>query len=119
MGHVFVDVRIFNPNDPSLYVDIPNALIDTGATWTTIPSGFAPYLQLIDEGPFLVRTASGPQELRQSGARVQVQGISVLTGILLSDTDGRAVIGVTTLEMAGFAVDPVNQRLIPSEALLM
>lgn len=112
-------MRILNPNDPSLFVDIPNALIDIGATWTTIPSGFAPYLQLIDEGPFLVRTASGPRELRRSGARIEIQGMSVLTGILLSDTVGRAVIGVTTLEMAGFAVDPVNQRLILTEALLM
>jgi predicted aspartyl protease len=119
MGHVFVDMKVSNPQDESLFVEMPNALVDTGATWTTIPAGFAPYLHLVDLGPAPVRTASGSQELRQSYARVEIEGKFIVTNILLSETVGRAVIGVTTLEAMAFGVDPIHQKLIPGELLLM
>lgn len=119
MGHVRVKVGIANPRDRSKIIEVPDALVDAGATWTSIPRSVADELSLDIVGQVRVRTAAGPQTLDQSYAYLQIEGKDLVSFALISDTYPSVLIGVTTLEGMGFAVDPVNERLIESELLLL
>ena len=66
-----------------------------------------------------MRTASGAQELDQSYARIELAGKELVTHILISDTLTTVLVGVTTLEALGLAVDPAKGQLTESEILLL
>ncbi len=119
MGHVRVPLRISNPMQPELFVEINDALIDTGATWTCIPSRLVAEIGLHDGGPFGVRTASGLQEVRKSYATLLLAGQELTTNVLLSETLDTVLIGVTTLESLGLAVDPNKGQITQTEVLLL
>ena len=119
MGHVRLPLRISHPDNPATFVEVSDALVDTGATSTCVPRSLVADLNLPQRGITIVRTATGPQSLIQSYADLGLQGKRLVTHILISDTLDTVLIGVTTLEAMGFAVDPVNQRLVESELLLL
>lgn len=119
MGHVRVSVRLANPAKRRRTVEVADALVDTGATWTTVPRSLADDLGLDIVGQFPVRTAAGPQNLDQSYAFIEIQGKALVSFVLVSDTYPGVLVGVTTLEGMGFAVDPVTERLVDSELLLL
>ncbi len=119
MGHVKVAFKVANPSHRQEVIEVPDALVDTGATWTTIPRQLADQLALDVVGRVRVRTAAGPQEVDQSYAYVEIQGKDIVTFVLISDTYPGVLIGVTTLEGLGFAVDPTSQRLVDAELLLL
>jgi clan AA aspartic protease len=119
MGHVRVPLRITNPDDPTLTVLVPDALVDTGATSTCVPASMARELGLRMRGSASVRTVEGVQELTASWAELELQGKTLVTHILVSETVDIVLIGVTTLESMGFAVDPQGERLVPTELLLL
>ena len=118
MGHVRVATKLANPARRSETVEV-EALVDTGATWTTLPRGIADDLGLDIVGQFTVRTATGPQTLDHSYAYVEIEGKGLVAFVLISDTYPGVIIGVTTLEGMGFAVDPKTGRLVDSELLLL
>ncbi len=119
MGHVRVNVRVANPADPLERVEIPNALIDTGSTWSVLPRRYADQLRLPLADDVTVRTAAGLQRLRQSYAWLELQGKHLVEGVLVTDSYPDLIIGVTTLEKLGFAVGPKTERLVDSELLLL
>jgi predicted aspartyl protease len=119
MSHVKVTIHIANAERREKAVDVPEALVDTGATWTTVPRALAQSLELPSLGPIRGHTAGGVQELEQSYAYVELQGKHGVTPILISDVMDRVLIGVVTLESLAFAVDPSTERLIDSPLLLL
>jgi len=119
MGHVRVDLKLANPNRRGEAIDVSQVLVDTGATWTTVPRALADQLQLDIVGQTRVRTATGPQSLDHSYAWIRIQGKDLVSFVLVSDTYPGVLIGVTTLEGMGFAVDPSSQSLIDAELLLL
>ena len=119
MGHVRVQLRITNPDDAEKTVVVPDALVDTGATSTCVPARLIESLGLRTRGSATVRTAEGVPELRASWAELELQGKSLVTHILISETLDTVLVGVTTLEGMGFVVDPRGERLIPTELLLL
>lgn len=118
MGHVNVTIRISNPADPARFVDV-DALVDTGATLTTIPREMANHLDLPIRGQNSVRTASGIEVVDRSSAWIEIEGKDGFIQVSVSDSYPGVLVGVLTLETLGFAVDPVGQRLIDSELLLL
>ena len=119
MGHVRVQLRISNPENPNLSVEVPNALVDTGATWTSVPRALVADLRLRQVGSIRVRTAAGHQELEQSYAHLDLEGKSLVTNISISDSLDTVLVGVTTLESLGLAVDPVKGHLVETDLLLL
>lgn len=119
MGHVRVPLKLANPADRSTVIDVQEAPVDTGATWTTLSRRLADELGLDIVGKYRVRTAAGPQELDQSYAYIELQGKALVSFVLISETYPGVLIGVTTLEGMGFAVDPTTERLVDSELLLL
>ena len=119
MRHVRVPIRLANPERRDGAVDVQDALVDTGATWTTIPRalGESLGLRVIDQTG--VKTAAGPQQLDQSYAYVELAGKRMVTPLLISDTLETVLIGAMTLEGMGLAVDPSTGQLKESEVFLL
>ena len=115
MSSMFTDVRISNPLNESRYVDIPDALVNTKAMWTTISSDFASYLQLDDLGPAPAYAFAGADGVRHSFAEIELQGKHIVTSILLSDEVEGAIIGATALAALALARDEEQGRLVERE----
>lgn len=112
-------IKLANPERRADGVEVEEALVDTGATWTTIPRALAHKLRLQVTGPMAVKTAAGPQRLDQSYAYIELAGKTMVTPLLISDTLETTLIGVITLEAMGLAVDPGTGSLREPEVFLL
>jgi len=117
MGTFFHSITLVSPSGASETLE---ALVDTGAMFTTIP---APILERLGVRPFRtmpVRFANGQVEewpLGQVEAELNGQRMPILC--LFGSPDAPPIIGAHTLEAFLLAVDPVEQKLVPKEAYLM
>jgi clan AA aspartic protease len=96
------------------------ALVDTGSSYTWIPS---PILAQLGIGPtrrFPFVLADGRHiEGDMAEVRVQYGGTEITTIVVFGDEGTQPLLGAYTLEGLGVAPDPVNQRLIEVPGLLM
>lgn len=119
MGIVKVKITIANPKDLSRRREIPDAIVDTGASWTTIPKSLADELGLDILGKKRVSTANGVVEVEHSFALVEYDGHQSVADIMVTETYPGVLLGALTLEGMALAVDPKNGKLIESELLLL
>jgi len=119
MGHVRVPILLANTEHRELAEEIPDALVDTGASWMTIPRSLADRLELPKIGEVTGRTAGGLQTLDQSYCYFELAGKGGVGPLLISDMIDIVLIGVLTLEAAALAVDPSNGRLVETELYLL
>jgi aspartyl protease family protein len=119
MGHVRIKVKIAHPERPDEAAEFTDALVDTGASMTTIPRSVANQLRLRILGRQKARTAAGDLIVDRSYAQVEYDGHVSVGDIIISDTYPGVLIGVLTLEGMGLAVDPKSGRLVDSELLLL
>ena len=121
MGHVYASVKFANPGDieegrrEKMLEE--RALVDTGATFTTVPRSLAKKLALPIIGK--VRTASGEEALDQSYAYTEASGKSTVAPMLVSDKMDKTLLGVFTLEALGLTVDISTGKLKETEVLLL
>lgn len=96
------------------------ALVDTGAMFTTIPR---PILERLGVEPFdtvPVRFANGTTERWQIGeVQAELDGKRRPIICFFGSADAPPLIGAHTLEAFLLTVDPVDKKLVPKEALLM
>ena len=57
-------------------------------------------------------------ELDFGEARAAINGESVTTLVVFGEDDAPALLGAYTLEGLALAVDPVNQRLVPTDLIM-
>ncbi len=96
------------------------ALVDTGSTFTQVPSTILRQLGVEPTQTVSFRLADGSIIQRPIGeTQVRIEGQTVNTVVVFGDDNAGALLGVYTLERALLAVDPVGQRLFPTDALLM
>ena len=95
------------------------ATVDTGAAYTTLPGrilrelGIAP----VDKRRFLL--ADGRRVWNDIGrAWVTIDGKSEVTLVVFGEDDAPPLLGAYTLEGLALAVDPVEQRLVPTNLIL-
>lgn len=119
MGHVRIPIKLANAERPEDAILVENALVDTGATHTTIPRTMADRLNLRVLRQRQTRTANGIVTVDESYALFEYDGNVTVTPVWISDTYPGVLIGVVTLESLGLAVDPVSGRLTTSEFLLL
>jgi predicted aspartyl protease len=119
MGHVRIRVEIANPVNRDNSILVEDALVDTGATRTTIPRVMASELELEVVGSQQIRTADGPANIDQSFALLSYDDKQTFGDIWISDRYPEVLIGMITLEALGLAVDPGSGRLTTSEFLLL
>jgi aspartyl protease family protein len=119
MGIVKVDISIANSNDPSRRREVKGAIVDTGASYTTIPKSLAADLGLKVIGKRRVTTANGVTDVEHSFALVEYDGHISVGDVMISSTYPGVLLGALTLEGMALAVDPKSGKLVDSELLLL
>ena len=117
MGTFSHRITLIAPSGASETLD---ALVDTGAMFTTIPT---PILERLGVRPFdtlPVRFANGQIEAWPIGqVEAELNGRRRPILCLFGSPDAPPIIGAHTLEAFLLAVDPVEEKLVPKEAYLM
>jgi predicted aspartyl protease len=129
MGNVLVTARIENLEDlydvmrgrlapdQVRFVEVEDALVDTGASTLSLPRQMIEHLGLIFFRSRRARTASGTSEARIYGlARLTIQAREFNTDVLELPDDSPVLIGQLPLEAMDWVVDMPGRRLIGNPA---
>ena|SRR5688572_12974872 len=94
-----------------------DVLVDTGATYTVLPRALLEELGVVrhTRAPFVIADGSRV-ELEIGRAWIRIDGREEVSLVVFGDT---ALLGAVTLEGFLLAPDPIGQRLVPVEGLLM
>ena len=124
-GKVVVSAQIVNIADELLQshghacpegirsVEVDDALIDTGATFLSLPTRLIKQLGLEKVGSRAAKTPAGPITFsRYEPVRLTVQERDCIVQVYEVPDSCPALIGQIPLESLDFVVDPVGQRLI-------
>ena len=117
MGMFEVNVELANLAAPERTEKV-SLLVDTGATLSWIPHGI---LERLGVGPVsrLPFTLADGRRLERYAAAVllTVDGRKAPVPVAFGEPGEEAVLGATALEILGFTVDPVAQKLLPRNLL--
>ena len=101
------------PREKVRSADVSDALVDTGATFLSLPRRLIQQLGLRRFRTRRAKTSAGAVEFGMYGVvRLTVQGRDCLIEVAEVPDDCPVLIGQIPLESLDFVVDPVNQRLI-------
>ena len=97
-----------------------DALVDTGASTTSVPASVLRQLGIRPLYTERFRFAQGEvREMPVGETRIRLAGKEFTTQFVFNEEGTPALLGALALEGAFLAVDPAGQRLIPVEGLLM
>lgn len=118
MGTFSVTARLAHPHRPESTVAM-DLLVDTGATWTMLPTDIVSRLGLMTSFRRAVTLASGERVSYPAGqVALQLNGEELVTLFLQGPIGCLAVLGAVTLEEFGLAPDPIRKTLVPVAGLL-
>lgn len=118
MGTFHVEMTVKNLHAPEHRRTV-RALVDTGATYTTLPREVVDALGCQPIGTRRVLPANGQEEEWPVAAvSLSLQGQEGPTFCLIGPNGGPALLGAATLEEFALAVDPVAKKLVPVRAYL-
>ena len=100
------------------FVDV-EALVDTGATYTSIPENILAHLGIEprESRPFELAD-DRIVEYPVGYASIRLEEKEIIALVVFAPEGTASLLGATTLETAGLALDPIHRRLIPVPALL-
>ena len=117
MGTFSVQLTLGNPSFATR--ETVDALVDTGATFSVMPSSLLRRLGIEPTRTRRLRLANGQVEERQTGmAFFEVDGIDG-EAMVVFGPENLYLLGATTLEVLLLVVDPINKQLVPEVGLLM
>ncbi len=91
------------------------ALVDTGATLSQLPSPLAEDLGLRPHRRGTFRYASGePVDRDVAACRIAYEGVFINTEVVIGDEGAQPILGAVALEQLGYAVDPLGRELVRS-----
>ena len=118
MGTFTVEATFRSIHDRERTSIVP-VLVDTGATWTTLPEETIERLGSAPISERRVRRADGREETWPvTVVLVTLGGEELPTLCLIGARGGLSVLGAVTLEEFSLAVDPVGRRLVPVSGYL-
>ena len=95
------------------------ATVDTGATYTMLPSGMLRRLGVASIGKAEFELADGRiVELEMGRVWVTIDGASEVSLVIFGEDGTPPLLGAYTLEGLRLAADPVQRRLIPTRSIL-
>ena len=95
------------------------ATVDTGAAYTTLPASLLREIGVEPRGKRRFLLADGRRiEMDYGEARASVNGEYVTTLVVFGEDEAPALLGAYTLEGLALAVDPVEQRLVPTHLIM-
>ncbi len=116
MGTFSHDITLIAPSGADS--ETLTALVDTGATFTSVPSPILERLDVTPQRKVRLRLANGEVSEQQIGeVLVELDGVRATILCIFVPPDSPPLIGTHTLEAFLMAVDPVAQQLVPTEAL--
>jgi clan AA aspartic protease len=96
------------------------AMVDTGASYTVVPSSVLEDLGICPHRRMGFRLADGTRIEKDVGAAmVRVMGQQETSMVVSGPDDGPVLLGAVALETFALAVDPLGQRLISVDGLLL
>jgi len=114
-----VAVKLANPGTPGRTAEV-SLLVDTGATLSWIPRPVLENLGIQQEAEISFVLANGGEVVRPVGpVRMTIDGRSLTLPVAFCEPGEEPVLGVTALEVLGFAVDPIEKKLIPRKHLAL
>ena len=117
MGTFRVDIEIGDPEGARFQA--VNALVDTGASYTTVPGSVLGGLGVSPHDQFTFILADGRRIQRDVGRTwVRTNGKSEVTLIVFGEEGTDSLLGAYTLQGLLLGVDTPNERLIPVPGLL-
>lgn len=129
MGRVTTEIRVESlkdlfaveqgqlSDDQVRRVTIPDALVDTGATFFSLPSRIIKELGLSKAFTKRVLTSRGPAEANvYQAVKLTIQDRSCTQDVMEVPDTVPALIGQLPLEALDFVVDPVRQKVIGNPA---
>ena len=95
------------------------ATVDTGAAYTTLPASLLHEIGVEPRGKRRFLLDDGRRiEMDYGEARASINGESVTTLVVFGRDEAPALLGAYTLEGLALAVDPVEQRLVPTHLIM-
>ena len=95
------------------------ATVDTGAAYTTLAAPLLRELGVTPMGKRRFLLADGRRvDMDYGQAWATVDGESVVTIVVFGEDDAPALLGAYTLEGLALAIDPVEQRLVPTHLIM-
>lgn len=117
MGTFSVTIEVGDPSGER-FRDV-EALVDTGATTTVIPSSVLAEIGIVATRQEEFQYADGRRvQMDMAETKVRVHGKETTTWVIFGEDDAGALLGAYTLEGVLLGVDPYNQRLIPVSGVL-
>jgi clan AA aspartic protease len=117
MGIFRVPLQVGNPFTG--HSETVEAVVDTGAVDSVMPTSLLRRLGIEPVRVRRYRTASGERvEYEVGWALFSAEGERCVANVVFGPEDN-PLMGATTLEQLYLAVDPVDQRLVPQEGLLL
>ena len=129
MGQVVVTAKVENLSDVYLaeqgfltsdkirWVQKDNAVVDTGATFVSLPPSLIKQLGLRFVRSRQAKTAAGVFSFNlYSAVRLTIQDRECISDVCEVPEDCPVLIGVLPLEAMDFVVDPTNRRLMGNPA---
>ncbi len=97
-----------------------DALVDTGASITAVPSSVLRELGVEPIAQRRFRFAQGATRVMNVGQTwIRVEGQEVVTLVLFNEEGTQPLLGALALEATFMGVDSVAQQLVPVEGLMM
>jgi len=116
MGHSWVDIEISDLE--RTHSKKVKALVDTGATLTTLPQKLADELGITAVTQERVNTGAGTIKISRGRAWIKLKGKDDAFPVWISDFIDKVLLGVVVLESLGFKVDPTTGTLEEKPLLL-
>ena len=117
MGMITVPIQI-SVADGGETLEI-EAIVDTGSFYTMLPGRLLRDLGVVPIGTRRLSLADGRRILMNYGrAWVTVEGENEVTLVVFGEDDGPALLGAYTLQGLALAVDPTEERLVPSDVIM-
>ena len=118
MGAFLVSLDVGDPQGERF--ETVEALVDTGATYTTLPASTLRRLGVSPHTRGLFRLADGSRIERDIGRTwVRLEGEGAIVPVIFGDEDAQPLVGAVTLEIFLLGVDPVEGRLMRVPGFLM
>lgn len=119
MGQFTVKLTLAHPVDPSRQAEA-DLIVDTGATLSWVPREVIERIGAPHFGKRQFLLADGRKIERDTAtAVVKFDGVSAGVTVVIAEPGDGHLLGATTLETLGFAVDPIRQKLVPQTLLAM
>ncbi len=117
VGTFYVDFVIWN-RDKTRSRTL-NGLVDTGASYTLVPSSILDELGIERLRSRVFSLGDGSkQELSTGVVEIELDGSTSPATVVFGPDNGKILLGAMALETLGLAADAKNRRLIPAELTL-